>query len=89
MEKTEEKRWTADQLRPYELEFEQIPRLHYKDPIIDELISQNVSRTALLVFTICQPFRASLCDTIFLNNTLNQQHIHVISIIKHSSHITH
>lgn len=52
MEKTEEKRWTADQLRPYELEFEQIPRLHYKDPTIDELISQNVSRTAPLVFTI-------------------------------------
>lgn len=51
-EETEEKRWTADQLRPYELEFEQIPRLHYKDPKIDELISQNVSSTVPLQSTL-------------------------------------
>lgn len=84
MEKTEEKRWTADQLRPYELEFEQIPRLHYKDPKIDELISQNVSRTAPLIFTICQPFRASLCNMYHSSKQYSKQTAYSCDFNKHS-----
>ncbi|XP_066250308.1 hypoxia-inducible factor 1-alpha inhibitor-like [Euwallacea similis] len=40
-ENTEKKPWSADQLRRYDLDLEQIPRLHYKDPKIDDLIAEN------------------------------------------------
>ncbi|KAL1518039.1 hypothetical protein ABEB36_001725 [Hypothenemus hampei] len=41
MKMGENKPWYNDQLRHYDLEFGQIPRLHYTDPKIDELIQQN------------------------------------------------
>lgn len=37
----EEKRWNSGQLRRYDLDLEQIPRLHYTDAKIDELIAEN------------------------------------------------
>ena len=37
------KPWDASQLRKYDLTFDEIPRLHYKDPKIDEYIRANVS----------------------------------------------
>ncbi|XP_030766191.1 hypoxia-inducible factor 1-alpha inhibitor-like [Sitophilus oryzae] len=37
----EEKQWNSTQLRRYDLELEQIPRLYYTDPKVDELISLN------------------------------------------------
>lgn len=39
----EEKQWNSSQLRRYDLQLEQIPRVHYTDPKIDELISANVN----------------------------------------------
>lgn len=35
--------WDATQLRRYDFALEQIPRIYYKDPRIDELIAQNVN----------------------------------------------
>ncbi|KAJ3660275.1 hypothetical protein Zmor_004730 [Zophobas morio] len=35
------KPWDASQLRKYDLTFDEIPRLHYKDPKIDEYIRAN------------------------------------------------
>lgn len=37
------KTWDSSQLRKYDLNLESIPRLHYKDPKIDELMKENVS----------------------------------------------
>lgn len=41
---SEKKQWDSSQLRKYDLNLEQIPRLHYKDPKIDELIKENVNK---------------------------------------------
>lgn len=35
--------WDQSQLRRYDLELDQIPRLHYEDPKVDELMAENVS----------------------------------------------
>lgn len=35
--------WDTNQLRRYDLILEQIPRLHYQDPKVDELMAANVS----------------------------------------------
>lgn len=39
----EKKSWDPSQLRKYDLNLEQIPRLEQNDPAIDELIKENVS----------------------------------------------
>ncbi|XP_018575930.1 hypoxia-inducible factor 1-alpha inhibitor [Anoplophora glabripennis] len=39
---SEKKQWDSSQLRKYDLNLEQIPRLHYKDPKVDELIKANL-----------------------------------------------
>lgn len=36
--------WEASQLRRYDLVLDQIPRLHFEDPKVDELIAENVSK---------------------------------------------
>lgn len=36
------KEWDCSQLRKYDLNLEPIPRLHYKDPKVDELMGTNV-----------------------------------------------
>lgn len=41
---SEKKQWDSSQLRKYDLNLEQIARLHYKDPKIDELIKENVNK---------------------------------------------
>lgn len=35
--------WEPNQLRRYDLVLDQIPRLHFEDPKVDELMAQNVS----------------------------------------------
>lgn len=41
---TEDKKpWDPSQLRKYELNLEQIPRLDQNDPMIDDFIKENVS----------------------------------------------
>lgn len=37
------KPWDVSQLRKYDLNLDEIPRLNYQDPKIDELIKENVS----------------------------------------------
>lgn len=39
----EKKGWNPNQLRKYDLNLEQIPRLDYGDPRVDELIAENVN----------------------------------------------
>lgn len=34
--------WDSSQFRKYDLNLEQIPRLDHNDPLIDDLIKQNV-----------------------------------------------
>lgn len=41
------KNWDISQLRKYDLVLEQIPRLSYKDPKVDEYIAQNVRLTTI------------------------------------------
>ncbi|KAK5640653.1 hypothetical protein RI129_011464 [Pyrocoelia pectoralis] len=33
--------WDPSQLRKCNLQFDEIPRLHYSDPMVDELMSEN------------------------------------------------
>lgn len=40
---SEKKIWQQDQLRKYDLKLEKIPRLHYKDEKVDDLIKSNVN----------------------------------------------
>lgn len=35
--------WESSQLRRYDLVLDQIPRLHFEDPKVDELMADNVS----------------------------------------------
>lgn len=42
---TEKNSWDINQLRQYDLILDQIPRLHYQDPKVDELIAAYVSIT--------------------------------------------
>lgn len=42
----EKKPWDPSQLRKYDLVLDQIPRLHYLDPKVDELIAESVSITS-------------------------------------------
>lgn len=37
----EQKYWDSSQLRNYDIELEQIPRCHFEDPKVDEMISKN------------------------------------------------
>lgn len=46
----ESKSWDSSQLRKYDLNFEQIPRFHYTDPKIDDLIQEHVR-----IYSICFP----------------------------------
>lgn len=48
----EETPWDSNQLRRYNLVLEQIPRLHYQDPKVDELMAANVS-TRLYFVAVC------------------------------------
>lgn len=36
--------WEPSQLRRYDLVLDQIPRLHFEDPKVDELMAENVSQ---------------------------------------------
>ena len=39
----EKKGWDQSQLRKYDIQLEEIPRLSVKDPRVDEYIAENVS----------------------------------------------
>lgn len=34
--------WDSSQLRKYDLHLDEIPRLHYEDPKVDEFMQKNV-----------------------------------------------
>jgi hypoxia-inducible factor 1-alpha inhibitor (HIF hydroxylase) len=42
----DKKPWDASQLRKYDLTLDEIPKLRYDDPKIDEYIKANVSKAA-------------------------------------------
>lgn len=44
--------WEPSQLRRYDLSLEQIPRLHFEDPKVDELMAENVSCFMLVILPV-------------------------------------
>lgn len=39
----DKKSWDVSQLRKYEIQLDEIPRLNVRDPKVDEFIAENVS----------------------------------------------
>lgn len=47
---TEKRPWSPSQLRKYNIQLEQIPRLDHNDPKIDDLMKENVRLYKFLFF---------------------------------------
>jgi hypothetical protein len=60
----ERKGWDQSQLRKYDIQLDEIPRLSVKDPRVDEFIAENVStlrKDAIDIMTLCYAVVITSC----------------------------